>query len=228
MNNKNTKIKKIINTDNTENNNELRKLIVENDELIKYTMKHVNPPIIKNEDSMEYINSVVIPIDRIVGDILLSLENLKSRNISLRLLSIYDSSLANRIKCFLDIIGLKYDSFLLGYAYNPYEVNAHEITISELVSFLTKCSNNNKFNTDEQYKFNECIKYLIEYYQITNNQCRFNLSEYKLEFDNDELGKLRDDINSLFDNDGEKLTQLILSSKSLLNYYNKNNENEFE
>lgn len=34
---------------------------------------------------------------------------------------------------------------------------------------------------------------------------------------NDELGKLRDDINSLFDNNGEKFTQLILSSKSFLN-----------
>ena len=193
-------------------NTDLEKVVVEN-----------------NEHKDMYIKRVVdedpIRIVMVAADILLSIENLKSRYISFQALSICYPQIANEIKEFLHCIGLRYNRLLLGYAYNQYEVNNPGVDISEIIAFLSKCSNDNKFTTDEQYKFNASVKYLIYYHQLINNQCRSDLYKYFKSESNviDRLMKLRDNLNSLIENHGEELknyseelTQMVLSSKQIL------------
>lgn len=193
-------------------NTDLEKVVVEN-----------------NEHKDMYIKRVVdedpIRIDMVAADILLSIENLKSRHISFQALSISYLQVANEIKEFLDCIGLRYNRLLLGYAYNQYEVNDPGVDVSEIIAFLSKCSNDNKFTTDEQYKFNASVKYLIYYHQLIHNQCRSDLYKYFKSESNviDRLMKLRDNLNSLIENHGEELknyseelTQMVLCSKQIL------------
>lgn len=193
-------------------NKDLEKVVVENNEHKDMYIKRVI-----DEDPNR--------IDRVAADILLSIENLKSRHISFQALSISYLQVANEIKEFLDCIGLRYNRLLLGYAYNQYEVNDPGVDISEIIAFLSKCSNDNKFTTDEQYKFNASVKYLIYYHQLIHNQCRFDLYKYFKSESNviDRLMKLRDNLNSLIENHGEELknyseelTQMVLSSKQIL------------
>ena len=175
-------------------NKDLEKVVVENNEHKDMYIKRVI-----DEDPNR--------IDRVAADILLSIENLKSRHISFQALSISYLQVANEIKEFLDCIGLRYNRLLLGYAYNQYEVNDPGVDISEIIVFLSKCSNDNKFTTDEQYKFNASVKYLIYYHQLIHNQCRFDLYKYFKSESNviDRLMKLRDNLNSLIENHGEEL-----------------------
>ena len=186
-------------------NTDLEKVVVENNEHKDMYIKRVI-----DEDPNR--------IDRVAADILLSIENLKSRHISFQALSISYLQVANEIKEFLDCIGLRYNRLLLGYAYNQYEVNDPGVDISEIIAFLSKCSNDDKFTTDEQYKFNASVKYLIYYHQLIHNQCRFDLYKYFKSESNviDRLMKLRDNLNSLIENHGEELTQMVLSSKQIL------------
>lgn len=184
-------------------NKDLEKVVVENNEHKDMYIKRVI-----DEDPNR--------IDRVAADILLLIENLKSRHISFQALSISHLQVANEIKEFLDCIGLRY---------NQYEVNDPGVDISEIIVFLSKCSNDNKFTTDEQYKFNASVKYLIHYHQLIHNQCRFDLYKYFKSESNviDRLMKLRDNLNSLIENHGEELknysdelTQMVLSSKQIL------------
>lgn len=193
-------------------NKDLEKVVVENNEHKDMYIKRVI-----DEDPNR--------IDRVAADILLSIENLKSRHISFQALSISYLQVANEIKEFLDCIGLRYNRLLLGYAYNQYEVNDPGVDISEIIAFLSKFSNDDKFTTDEQYKFNASVKYLIYYHQLIHNQCRFDLYKYFKSESNaiDRLMKLRDNLNSLIENHGEELknyseelTQMVLSSKQIL------------
>ena len=192
--------------------------------------KDLEKVVVENNDHKDmYIKRVIDEdpnrIDMVAADILLSIENLKSRHISFQALSISYLQVANEIKEFLDCIGLRYNRLLLGYAYNQYEVNDPGVDISEIIAFLSKCSNDNKFTTDEQYKFNASVKYLIYYHQLIHNQCRFDLYKYFKSESNviDRLMKLRDNLNSLIYNHceelkkySEELTQIVLSSKQLL------------
>lgn len=192
--------------------------------------KDLEKVVVENNDHKDmYIKRVIDEdpnrIDMVAADILLSIENLKSRHISFQALSISYLQVANEIKEFLDCIGLRYNRLLLGYAYNQYEVNNPGVDISEIIAFLSKCSNDNKFTTDEQYKFNASVKYLIYYHQLIHNQCRFDLYKYFKSESNviDRLMKLRDNLNSLIENHGEELknyseelTQMVLSSKQIL------------
>lgn len=193
-------------------NKDLEKVVVENNEHKDMYIKRVI-----DEDPNR--------IDRVAADILLLIENLKSRHISFQALSISYLQVANEIKEFLDCIGLRYNRLLLGYAYNQYEVNDPGVDISEIIAFLSKFSNDDKFTTDEQYKFNASVKYLIYYHQLIHNQCRFDLYKYFKSESNviDRLMKLRDNLNSLIENHGEELknyseelTQMVLSSKQIL------------
>lgn len=192
--------------------------------------KDLEKVVVENNDHKDmYIKRVIDEdpnrIDMVAADILLSIENLKSRHISFQALSISYLQVANEIKEFLDCIGLRYNRLLLGYAYNQYEVNDPGVDISEIIAFLSKFSNDNKFTTDEQYKFNASVKYLIYYHQLIHNQCRFDLYKYFKSESNviDRLMKLRDNLNSLIENHGEELknyseelTQMVLSSKQIL------------
>ena len=193
-------------------NKDLEKVVVENNEHRDMYIKRVI-----DEDPNR--------IDMVAADILLLIENLKSRHISFQALSISYLQVANEIKEFLDCIGLRYNRLLLGYAYNQYEVNDPGVDISEIIAFLSKFSNDNKFTTDEQYKFNASVKYLIYYHQLIHNQCRSDLYKYFKSESNviDRLMKLRDNLNSLIENHGEELknyseelTQMVLSSKQIL------------
>ena len=192
--------------------------------------KDLEKVVVENNDHKDmYIKRVIDEdpnrIDMVAADILLSIENLKSRHISFQALSISYLQVANEIKEFLDCIGLRYNRLLLGYAYNQYEVNDPGVDISEIIAFLSKFSNDDKFTTDEQYKFNASVKYLIYYHQLIHNQCRFDLYKYFKSESNviDRLMKLRDNLNSLIENHGEELknyseelTQMVLSSKQIL------------
>ena len=192
--------------------------------------KDLEKVVVENNDHKDmYIKRVIDEdpnrIDMVAADILLSIENLKSKHISFQALSISYLQVANEIKEFLDCIGLRYNRLLLGYAYNQYEVNNPGVDISEIIAFLSKFSNDNKFTTDEQYKFNASVKYLIYYHQLIHNQCRFDLYKYFKSESNviDRLMKLRDNLNSLIENHGEELknyseelTQMVLSSKQIL------------